>query len=269
MTRKLRRQIPKELLIAVKNNTKKIDFRKKYTFIYFDWWFQLLEAPVFLICWILCKLSAFYFDLQVIGRNHLKSVGRKGCIVVSNHCHYFDTVFAGYTLFPRRLYVSVAQRNYEVPIVRRILRLVRAFPIPACQNGFEMIVKPVGEALRRQHHVLFLPEGDLVYLSQEIYRFKSGAFRMAYLHQAPIVPMVYVLLPRLASGKQSPHRPRMRQIFGEPIYPPPLSIDGAEPTQEIHAIMEKVASWMEHTIASYHNQNTPQASLGDHADPAL
>jgi 1-acyl-sn-glycerol-3-phosphate acyltransferase len=264
MTRKLRRQIPKELLFVVKRNIKKIDFTKKYTFIYFDWWFELLDIPVMLLCWVLCKLSEIYFDLRVTGREHIRSVGRQGCITVSNHCHYFDTIFAGYALFPRRVYVSVVKRNFEVPYVRRILRMVRAFPIPPGARGFDMIVGPVGEALRRGHHVLFLPEGDLVYLSQEIFQFKSGAFRMAYIHQVPVLPMVYVLLPRRQFGKdQSKHWPRIRQIFGAPLFPPPKREDGSFPTEEIRIMMEKVASWMEETIASYHGTKTPQSNTGD------
>jgi 1-acyl-sn-glycerol-3-phosphate acyltransferase len=264
MNRKQRRAIPEEKLFVVKHNTKKIDFTREFTFIYFDWWFQLLDLPVIVCCWVLSALCALYFGLRVAGLKHKRVLRRQGCITVSNHCHYFDTVFASMVLFPQRLYVSVAQRNYEVPIVRRILRLVRAFPIPARPRSFDMITGPVGEALRRGHHVHFLPEGDLVYLSQEVFRFKSGAFRMAYLHQVPVLPMVYVLMPRRILGKvQSPHWPRMRLVFGEPLFPPARRDDGILPREEIHEMMEKVAGWMEETIASYQDQRLPQATPGD------
>jgi 1-acyl-sn-glycerol-3-phosphate acyltransferase len=267
MKRRPRRKIPADKLFVVTRNTEKIDFRKKFTFIYFDWWFELLALPTLLFCYLLAASCALYCSLRVTGLRHLRVLRRQGCITVSNHCHYFDTVFAAFVLFPRRLYVSVAQRNYEVPIVRRILRLVRAFPIPADPRGFAMVAGPVGEALRRGHHVHFLPEGDLVYLSQEVFRFKSGAFRLAYLHQAPILPMVFVLTPRRLFGReQSPHWPRVRLVVGEPLSPPPRREDGALPREAIREMMEKVAGWMEATIASYHEQRVPQTTPGAPVD---
>ena len=119
-----------------------------------------------------------------------------------------------------------------------------------------MITAPVGEALKRGYHVHFLPEGDLVYLSQEIFRFKRGAFYLSYIHQAPILPMVYIFTRRHLFGKeQSPHWPKMRLVFGEPFFPPPLRANGSYPDTEIDALMEKAASWMEATIAFYHADN--------------
>ncbi len=249
MEKRQRNTIPQEKLFVVTNDTKKLDFRKPYKYIYFDWWFTLLTLPVMLLLYPIAGLAGVYFGLRVSGRANKRILRKRACIVISNHCHYFDTVFAGAAVFPRRLYISVAQRNFEVPVVRRILRMVRAFPIPARALGFKMITAPVGEALRRGHHVLFLPEGDLVYLSQEIYRFKPGAFYMSCLHQAPILPMVYVFTKRYRrNGSECTHRPRMRQVFGEPMYPPPLRADGAYPKEELGNMMEAAACWMEETI---------------------
>jgi 1-acyl-sn-glycerol-3-phosphate acyltransferase len=252
MDKRQRNSIPQEKLFVVKRNTKKLDFSKPYKYIYFDWWFTLLTFPVLLLLYPIAGLAGLYFGLRVSGRGNKRILRKRGCIVISNHCHYFDTVLAGKAVFPRRLYISVAQRNFEVPVVRRILRIVRAFPIPARTMGFKMIAPAVGEALRRGHHVLFLPEGDLVYLSQEIYRLKPGAFYMSCLHQAPILPMVYVITERhRRNGSEHTHRPRMRQVFGEPMYPPPLGANGVFPKEELRNMMEEAACWMEDTIARY------------------
>ena len=252
-----RRLIPKEKIIVVKRNTKKIDFTKKYKFIYFDWWFELLILPFFLICIALAALGALYFSLRVTGREHLRILREKGCIVISNHCHYFDTVFAGYTLFPRRLYISVVQRNFEVPVIRRILRYLRAFPIPNNALGFKMIAKSVGEALQRGHHVLILPEGNLCYMSQEIFRFKPGAFYMAYYHQAPILPIVYVLTKRIKNGiEKNRHRPRIHQVIGAPMYPPPHTPDRSFPKKELDEMTTRAAQWMEDTLLFYQTEES-------------
>ncbi|GEM_PF-703085 len=247
-----RRLIPKEKIIPLKRDTKKIDFTKKYKLIYFNWWFELLILPFYLICYALTALCSVYFSLRVTGREHLRILRKQGCIVISNHCHFFDTIFANYTLFPHRLYTSVVQRNFEVPIIRRILRFLRAFPIPKTAPGLKMIIKPVGEALRRGHHVLVMPEGDLCYLSQEIFQFKPGAFYLSYYHQAPVLPIVYVLTKRIKNGtEKNRHRPRIHQVIGAPMYPPPQSPGGTLPQKELDEMMDTAAQWMDDTISFY------------------
>jgi len=248
----VRRPVPKEKIIPVKWDTKKIDFTKKYKLIYFNWWFEFLILPFYLICYVLAALCAVYYSLKVTGRENLRILRKQGCVVIANHCHYFDTIFANYTLFPHRLYTSVVQRNFEVPIVRRILRYLRAFPIPKASSGLKMIIKPVGEVLRRGHHVLVMPEGELCLMSQEIFHFKPGAFYISYHHQAPVLPIVYVLTKRIKNGvEKNPSRPRFHQVIGEPIFPPPLSPDGVLPQEKLDEMATKAAQWMEDTIAFY------------------
>jgi 1-acyl-sn-glycerol-3-phosphate acyltransferase len=250
-----RRAIPKEMIIPVTCNTKKIDFSKPYKIIYFDWWFELLIRPFYFFCYALAALAAVYFSLKVNGRENLRILRKQGCIVISNHCHFFDTIFANYSIFPQRLYTSVVQRNFEVPYIRRILRYLRAFPIPNGAWGLQKIIPVVGEALRRGHHVLVLPEGELCYLNQEIFQFKPGAFYLACYHQAPILPIVYVLTKRLKNGvEKNRHHPRIRQVIGAPLEPPPLNPDGSFPEKELNAMMDKAAQWMEDTIAFYQAQ---------------
>ena len=255
----LRRLIPKDKIIPVTGDTKKIDFTKKYKLIYFDWWFELLIFPFYIFCYVLTALCAVYFSLKVTGREHLRILSKQGCVVIANHCHYFDTIFANYTLFPHKLYTAVAQRNYEVPVVRRILRYLRAFPIPKTVSGLKIIIKPVGEALRRGHHVLVMPEGDLCYMSQEIFRFKPGAFYVACYHQVPILPIVYVLTKRMKNGvEKNPHRPRIHQVIGAPLYPPPLNPDGSIPKKKIADLMDQASQWMEDTISTCQAEEAAQ-----------
>jgi 1-acyl-sn-glycerol-3-phosphate acyltransferase len=102
---------------------------------------------------------ARFLDLTIEGKENLKIMKKQGCIVISNHCHYFDTVFANVFIYPEVMHTSVAQRNFEVPIIRRILRIIRCFPIPARKDGLEMIRKPVGEALKRLRNMI--PAGPM------------------------------------------------------------------------------------------------------------
>jgi 1-acyl-sn-glycerol-3-phosphate acyltransferase len=97
-----------------------------------------------------------------------------------------------------------------------------------------------------------MPEGDLCLMSQEIFRFKLGAFYMAYHHQAPVLPIVYVLTKRIGKGGgEKTNRPRFHQVIGVPLYPPPHSPDGVIPKKEIAEMMGKAAQWMEDTISCY------------------
>ena len=254
MNKKVRPEIPQDKIIQVKN-TKKIDFDKPYKFIYMDWWYDILVALPFLISYTTVIFVAIFFSFKSKGRKNLKILRKQGCITISNHCHYFDTVFANYVVLPRALHTAVAQRNCEVPIARQLLRVHRAFPIPANGRGLEMISGPVGEALKRKRHIHFLPEGDLVMYSQTIHRFKPGAFILSYKHQAPILPMVYIIKRRKFRGKEmGPAWIKITQVIGEPILPPPLREDGVHPREEIEDMADRAATWMENTIARFHQE---------------
>jgi 1-acyl-sn-glycerol-3-phosphate acyltransferase len=252
---KNRPEIPEEKIFEVKHDTKKIDFTRPYRLIYFDFWFELLIFPLFLFAVVLTTFCALFFGLRVRGRENLKITKRMGCITVSNHCHYFDTVFASYVFYPRRLYMPVVQRNFEVPIVRRILRVLRAFPIPGGLGGFKMITGPIGEALSRGHSVHFLPEGELVHLSQTIHRFRLGGFYQSYIHQVPLIPMVYLQRRRRFLGRDMrANWIRMTLVVGEPLYPPKREDDNRFPKLALDEMAEKAASWMEQTLADYHGR---------------
>jgi 1-acyl-sn-glycerol-3-phosphate acyltransferase len=254
MTEKQERpEIPAEEIIEV-NNSKPIDFQKPYRFIYTQWWFLLISVPFdALVIFLLWLCSFFFYGLKVVNRKKVRKLMRKkGCIVMSNHCHYLDTAYAGVILWPKRLYISVVQRNFEVPIVRTLLWLVNCFPIPASASGLKMITSSVGSVLKRKKHVLFMPEGNLVYLSQKIYRLKLGGFQQAYYHQAPLIPIVYVLKRRRIFGKEMPkHWVKMICVFGDPVIPPPLREDKEVPKEELQKMADHVANWMESTILSY------------------
>lgn len=260
MNMKSRPEIPKEKIIQV-NNRKRIDFTKPYKFIYTEWWYDVLVAPAFLISYILTLFFAAFWGLRIIGRKNLKILGKQGCITISNHCHFFDTVFANFVVLPRALHTAVAQRNYEVPIARRLLRIHRAFPIPA-KDGLEMITGPVGEALKRKRHIHFLPEGDLVLLSQTIHRFRLGAFILSYKHQAPIVPIVYIIKRRTFRGKPIETEwfwVKFTQVIGEPIFPPALRENGEVPKEELEEMADQAAAWMEKTIAEHHRDKSSRS----------
>lgn len=248
-----RPEIPEEKIIQV-NTTRKIDFQKPYQFIYHQWWYNIIS---FLFCFLVVVLfglaALFFYGLKIVDRKKVrKLMRRKGCIVVSNHCHYLDTLYASVVLYPRRMNISVVQRNFEVPIVKTLLWLVRCFPIPASSSGLKMITKPVGESLRRKQHVLFMPEGNMVVFSQTIYRFRLGAFQQSYIHQAPLVPMVYVLKRRRIFGKEMPEGwVKMILIYGDPVMPPPLRDDIESTKEELQGMADQVAGWMENTIQAY------------------
>lgn len=251
-----RPEVPKEQIIQV-NNSKKIDFTKPFTFIYFGWWFYVLTFIPYYISFIISVFTAMFVGLRLEGRKNLKILRKQGTIIVSNHCHYFDTVFINISLFYQLVHVAVAQRNFEVPYVRRILRFVRTFPIPKGPKGMNMISPVVGEALKRKRHIHFLPEGELVHLGQQIHKFRTGAFRLSYIHQAPIIPMVYVIKRRKLFGKlMKPNWVKMTLVIGEPILPPKLTGNSNIPIDEINKMTDKVATWMEETIAKHHQGET-------------
>ncbi len=74
----------------------------------------------------------------------------------------------------------------------------------------------------------------------------------SYFHQAPLIPIVYVLKRRRLFGKLMPkHWIKMICVFGDPVMPPPLKEGEAIPREELQKMSDHVSNWMESTIQTY------------------
>ena len=175
----------------------------------------------FVLFWLYAPLVVVFntvvFGLRIRGRENLRGVKERGCIVVSNHSLYLDPAIVGQTVFPLRCFYSAMRSHFRNPAFGLFLRLMGAFPIPD-PSGLRKTARTIREALDRGRPVHFFPEGEMTHLSQTVAPFKSGAFFLALRLGVPIVPVTLVHRPRTLFGRKiSKYFIRVESIIGRPV----------------------------------------------------
>lgn len=184
----------------------------------------------------------------------MRKIGAVGAILVTNHCLYLEPVFTGLAVWSRKLWYTAEMNNVTRKDIGWLNRLLGAFGIP--ERNPMRISRTVGELLGRGDLIQFFPEGRLYLRNQQLRTFFAGAFCMALRFNAPVLPVTEVLLPRRVGRYLSFLPPRVKLIFGEPLFPEEIirnnSVDlrlkrhAGQFAETVRAIMQKTING-EHT----------------------
>ena len=191
----------------------RIRINSKYSFIRLSFIFDVIAYAIFLIFGIfLFLVHEIFWQLRVYGRENLKLIKGKGAVTVSNHVHPLDVTMIGVTLFPRKVYFSGQQNPFKTPVIRLLIRMLGAFPLPVSVVGFRKMMDDIKKALARGRLVHIYPEVAMWPYHRPIRPFKDGAFYFAVLNDAPMLPMVFVFNRKSRYNKA-------RLIICKPVMP--------------------------------------------------
>ena len=174
--------------------------------------FRMLAIPLLFI------IDRAFWGLKIKGVRNLKLLKRRGAITVANHVHSMDATFVSLGTFPRNMNFSSIKGNFEIPLVRWIVRILGGFPIPETTAGLMRFTKDIGRALQKGRLIHFYPEAALWPYHKKLRPFKNGAFRYAVQFDVPVLPSVIVFKERKL------RKPAARLIILEPIEPPDKSL---------------------------------------------
>lgn len=92
--------------------------------------YKILSSLLYIIAYpILFVLTKLVHGLEIEGRENLKNL-EDGYIVTANHINMLDCAMVVLSLFPRTPYFLTLQTNLEIPFIKYLVALFRAFPVP-------------------------------------------------------------------------------------------------------------------------------------------
>ena len=137
--------------------------------------------------WLLWHIG---FRIHVEGRENLKKVQTKGCILAPTHVSAIDPVFIVVTRWGRRMIVFAKKELFEInALLTWFFRCCGGVCVRGTKDEMAVISQTV-EACKQGKTLLIFPEGTR-YKGEEggAGEFKQGAFRIAVKTGAPVVPV--------------------------------------------------------------------------------
>jgi 1-acyl-sn-glycerol-3-phosphate acyltransferase len=155
------------------------------------------------------RLCRLYFGLELRGTEHIPRTG--GVIIVPNHQTYADPPLVSIPV-RRRVYYMAWSGLFEVPVLRSVIRLLRAFPIQV-ESHDPRAMRHAVRLLRQGQALMIFPEGERS-RTGTLGRFMPGAFRLAVSTEVPVLPVTitggHEVWP---PGRALPRRGRIRITY--------------------------------------------------------
>ena len=193
---------------------------------------------------ILKVFTKIVYDLKIEGRENIDFL-EKGAISVSNHVLFLDCAMVGLAWGLKRVYYTTLEGSFKIPFVRKLIKLLRAMPIPEKIKNREYFLKAVDEVLSNGDYVHFYPEAALFPYYKKIRNFKNGAFSIAVKNDVPIVPMVFTF--REPKGIRKIFK-KKKDVTLKILKPVTIKEEGLNQKQKEELLKNKVHTMMEDVV---------------------
>ncbi|MGN0960813.1 MAG: lysophospholipid acyltransferase family protein [Christensenellales bacterium] len=182
--------VPSNTHLTPECHTCKFKITDKYKFIKKGFFFNILSFITYMLAIIVFyPITLIAYGLKVKGRKNLKGI--KNAIFVSNHVLTLDFLAITSHIIPtKRPYFLSNHRPFHMPVVRRLVRLLRAVPLPDTPSTTRNFMREIDEAISQGASLLVFPEGAMWNYYNKVRNFMSGAFRFSIKNDVPIVPIV-------------------------------------------------------------------------------
>lgn len=170
----------------------KFDVNEKYKYVSTNTFFRIISWIVYYIIAvpILSILLKLVYDFKIEGKENIKNL-QGGAITVSNHVLVLDCAMVGLAVCgKKKIFYTTQSESFQIPFVRKLIKLLRAIPIPKEVKNKERMVKEISNLLKDNKFVHFYPEAILYPDCNKIRHFKNGAFDLAIKNDVPVVPIV-------------------------------------------------------------------------------
>lgn len=208
--------------------------------------FKLVSTLLYIIAYpILLVFDKIMYQFHIEGIENIWKV-EGGRITVSNHVHPMDCTMNAILNGPRKLFFPTLKSNFQIPVVKTLIRLLHAIPIPTNKQGKEKFKETINELLKKGETVHFYPEAALRPYCTKLRNFKNGAFHFAVENGVPIIPIVYTYKPVTGIRKIIRRKPFIQATILEPVYPEKKK--GKTQKQEVEELKQEIWNKMDKII---------------------
>lgn len=193
---------------------------------------------------ILKILTKIIYDFKIEGQENIENL-EDGAISVSNHVLFLDCAMVGLAFKNKKIYYTTQEESFKIPFVRKLIKLLRAIPIPKGIENKKYFIKAISNLLKEKNIVHVYPEASLWPYCQKMRNFKNGAFDMAVRNQVPVILCVFTFREPTGIRKIFKKKKDVTLKILKPIY----SDSDKYIRQQIEELKEKVAFEMKEAIA--------------------
>ncbi len=192
---------------------------------------------------ILKVLMKIIYDFKIEGQENIENL-EQGAISVSNHVLFLDCAMIGLAFKDKKICYTTQEESFKIPFVRKLIKLLRAIPIPKSIENKKYFIKAIENLLKEKNIVHIYPEASLWPYCQKIRNFKNGAFDMAVRNQAPVVPCVFIFREPTGIRKVFKRKKDVTLKILKPVY----SDSDKYIRQQIEELKQEVASEMREAV---------------------
>ena len=209
-----------------------IEIDEDYDYIKEETMFKIASTLLYIIVWpILVVYNKIMYNFKIYGRKNLTKI-KTGKITVSNHVHPMDCTMNAIANTPKSLYFVSIKSNFEIPVIRHIIRLLHAFPIPEGLHNKEKFYLSINKLIKENKTLHYYPEASLWPYYKKLRKFKNGAFKLAVENNVPIVPMVYKFVKPYGIRKYIKKKPFI-ELYVLPAIYPDQNLDKKQATEKL------------------------------------
>lgn len=210
------------------------NINEKYEYVSKNKLFDLFSNFVYYIIAypILKIITKLVYDLKIEGKENIRKI-KGGAITVSNHVLILDCAMVGLACGKKKIYYTTTEDSFKIPFVRKLIKLLRAIPIPKGIKNKENFINSVDNLLQENKLVHFYPERALFPYFEEIRHFKNGAFTIAVKNDVPVIPMVFTFREPKGIRKMFKRKKDVTLMILEPIYQSNENMDIKAKTQKL------------------------------------
>lgn len=175
-------------------NYRKLDFDidEKYEYVPKSLIFKICSNILYYgIAFPIIKvLTKIIYDLKIEGKENIRNL-QTGAISISNHVLVLDCAMIGLACGRKRVYYTAWEKQFRIPVIRKLIKLLRAIPIPKGIKNKKYFIKNLEILLKNNNIIHFYPEGYLVPYCSNLRSFKNSSFDLAVRNNVPLIPMIF------------------------------------------------------------------------------